>query len=56
MIILPSESALINVKGRLREVGQTRIGRKMSEIVEAANKSGMSCDQPNIYIRLCRTN
>ena len=56
VIVLPSESALINVRGRLREVGQTKIGLEMSEIVEAANKSGMSCDQPNRYIRLCRAN
>ena len=56
VIILPSDSALINVRGRLREVGQTKIGLEMSEIVEAANKSGMSCDQPNRYIRLCRAN
>ena len=56
VIVLPSESALINVRGRLREVGQTKIGLEMREIVEAANKSGMSCDQPNRYIRLCRAN
>ena len=56
VIVLPSESALINVRGRLREVRQTKIGQEMREIVEAANKSGMSCDQPNSYIRLCRTN
>ena len=56
VIILPSESALINVRGRLREVRQTKIGREMREIVDAANESGMSCDQPNSYIRLCRTN
>jgi uncharacterized membrane protein len=56
VIILPSESAFINVKGRLREVGQTRIGLEMWKVVEAANKSGMSCDQPNSYIRLCRAN
>jgi hypothetical protein len=56
VIVLPSESALINVRGRLREVGQTKIGLEMREIVEAANNSGMSCDQPNRYIRLCRAN
>ena len=56
VIVLPSESALINVRGRLREVGQTKIGLEMRKVVEAANNSGMSCDQPNRYIRLCRAN
>ena len=54
VIVLPSENSLINVKGRLRAVGETRIGRKMSEIVDEAKISGMNCDQPNRYIRLCR--
>lgn len=56
IIILPSENALINVRGRLREVGNTKIGHKMRDIVEMAKESGMSCNQPNSYIRLCRTN
>jgi uncharacterized membrane protein len=56
VIVLPSETALIDLKGRLREVGQTKIGLKIREIVEAANESGMHCDQPNRYIRLCRAN
>ena len=54
VIVLPSEKALINVRGRLREVGQTKIGRKMSEVIEMANEAGMNCDQPNSYIRFCR--
>ena len=54
VIIFPSEKALINVRGRLREVGKTKVGRKMSRILEEAQASGMTCDQPNSYIRLCR--
>ena len=54
VIVLPSEKALINVRGRLREVGQTKIGQKMSEVIEMAKEAGMNCDQPNSYIRLCR--
>ena len=54
VIVLPSEKALINVRGRLREVGQTKIGRKMSEVIEMAKEAGMNCDQLNGYIRLCR--
>ena len=54
VILLPSENALINVRGRLRQVGKTKIGLKMRQIVEAAKLSGMSCYQPNSYIRLCR--
>ena len=54
VILLPSENALINVRGRLREVGTTKIGGKMTQIIEAAKLSGMNCDQPNSYIRLCR--
>jgi len=54
VIIFPSEKALINVRGRLREVGKTKVGRKMSRILEEAKASGMNCDQPNSYIRLCR--
>ena len=54
VIVLPSEKALINVRGRLREVGQTKIGQKMSDVVEMAKEAGMHCDQPNSYIRLCR--
>jgi hypothetical protein len=54
VILLPSENALINVRGRLREVGKTKIGGKMRQTIEAAKMSGMNCDQPNSYIRLCR--
>ena len=54
VILLPSDNALINVRGRLREVGKTKIGRKMRQIIEAAKLSGMSCEQPNSYIRMCR--
>jgi uncharacterized membrane protein len=54
VIIFPSEKALINVRGRLREVGKTKVGRKMSRILEEAKASDMTCDQPNSYIRLCR--
>ena len=54
VILLPSENALINVSGRLREVGKTKIGGKMRQTIEAAKLSGMNCDQPNSYIRLCR--
>ena len=56
VIILPSENAFINERGRLREVGKAKIGRKMRRIVEAANLSGMNCYEPNSYIRLCRMN
>ncbi len=54
VIIFPSENALINVRGRLQAVGKTKIGRKMRQILEVAEASGMSCGQPNRYIRLCR--
>ena len=54
VILLPSENALINVSGRLREVGKTKIGGKMRQTIAAAKLSGMNCDQPNSYIRLCR--
>ena len=53
VIIFPSENALINVSGRLREVGKTNVGRKMREAIQVAKHSGMSCEQPNSYIRLC---
>ena len=55
VILFPSENALINVRGRLREVGKTKVGRKMNQIVKRAESEGMNCEQPNRYIRLCRT-
>jgi uncharacterized membrane protein len=54
VIIFPSEKALINVRGRLREVGKTKVGRKMNKVLTRAKATGMSCDQVNDYIRLCR--
>ena len=52
--LFPSEKALINVRGRLREFGKTKIGRKMNQALVRAKAAGMSCDQANDYIRLCR--
>ena len=54
VIVFPSEKALINVRGRLREVGKTKIGRTMNQVLKRAKSSGMSCNQVNDYIRLCR--
>jgi hypothetical protein len=54
VIVFPSETALINVRGRLREVGKTKVGRKMNKVLMKAKATGMSCDQVNDYIRLCR--
>lgn len=54
VIVFPSEKALINVRGRLKEVGKTKIGRTMNQVLERAKASGMSCRQPNDYVRLCR--
>ena len=54
VILFPGEKALINVRGRLREVGKTKIGRKMNQALNRAKAAGMSCDQVNDYIRLCR--
>jgi uncharacterized membrane protein len=56
VIIFPSEEALINVRGRLREVGKTKIGRKMNQVLKSAKAAGMNCNQVNDYIRLCRRN
>jgi uncharacterized membrane protein len=56
VIIFPSEEALINVRGRLREVGKTKIGRKMNQVLKSATAAGMNCNQVNDYIRLCRRN
>ena len=56
VIIFPSEEALINVRGRLREVGKTKIGRKMNQVLRSAKAAGMNCNQVNDYIRLCRRN
>ena len=54
VILFPSETALINVRGRLREVGKTKVGRRMNQALERANATGMNCNQVNDYIRLCR--
>ena len=56
VIIFPTEEALINVRGRLREVGKTKIGRKMNQVLKSAKAGGMNCNQVNDYIRLCRQN
>jgi uncharacterized membrane protein len=56
VIIFPSEEALINVRGRLREVGKAKIGRKMNQVLKSAKAAGMNCNQVNDYIRLCRRN
>jgi uncharacterized membrane protein len=56
VIIFPSEEALINVRGRLREVGKTKVGRKMNQVLKSAKAAGMNCNQVNDYIRLCRRN
>ena len=56
VIIFPSEEALINVRGRLREVGKTKVGRKMNQVLKSAKAAGMNCNQVNGYIRLCRRN
>ena len=56
VIIFPSEEALINVRGRLREVGKTKVGRKMNQVLKSAKAAGMNCNQVNDYIRLCRKN
>lgn len=56
VIIFPSEEALINVRGRLREVGKTKVGRKMNQVLKSAKATGMNCNQVNDYIRLCRKN
>lgn len=55
VILFPSEKALINVRGRLREVGKTKVGRRMNQAVKRAKDAGMNCNQVNDYIRLCRT-
>ena len=34
VILFPGEKALINVRGRLREVGKTKIGRKMNQVLK----------------------
>ena len=54
VILFPSEKAFINVRGRLREVGKTKVGRRMNQAVKRAKDAGMSCNQVNDYIRLCR--
>ncbi len=54
VIVFPSEKALINVSGRLKEVGKTKVGRKMNQVLERAKASGMNCNEVNDYIRLCR--
>jgi uncharacterized membrane protein len=56
VIIFPSEEAFINVRGRLREVGKTKVGRKMNQVLKSAKAAGMNCNQVNDYIRLCRKN
>ena len=56
VIIFPSEEALIDVRGRLREVGKTKVGRKMNQVLKSAKAAGMNCNQVNDYIRLCRRN
>ena len=56
VIIFPSEEALINVRGKLREVGKTKVGRKMNQVLKSAKAAGMNCNQVNDYIRLCRRN
>ena len=56
VIIFPSDEALINVRGRLREVGKTKVGRKMNQVLKSAKATGMNCNQVNDYIRLCRKN
>ena len=55
LFLFPSEKALINVRGRLREVGKTKVGRRMNQAVKRAKDAGMNCNQVNDYIRLCRT-
>jgi len=54
IVILPSENALINVGGKLKEVEKTEIGLQMNKILEKAERLEMNCSQPNHYIRLCR--
>ena len=54
VILFPSEKALINVRGRLREVGKTKVGRRMNQAVKRAKDAGMICNQVDDYIRLCR--
>ena len=54
VVILPSEDALINVGGKLKEVKKTEIGIQMNQILEKAKFLEMNCSQPNHYIRLCR--
>ncbi|MGC6483474.1 MAG: DUF2079 domain-containing protein [Synechococcus sp.] len=54
ILLLPSDSSWTNVKGKLRRVETTGIGKEMKDLIEQAAAVGMICSQPNAHIRVCK--